>query len=182
MTIYLITGASRGKHHIMCILPNSSSDFPIGLGRALTEAFIAKPGNVVIAAVRDPSQDTSQALCKLPSGEGSEMILVKIDSTSDTDAANAAKVLVTKHNIQRIDVVVANAGFGETWGDLSEVKPEEVRDLVDINALGKLCISMHLREPRSWLLTGVFGVTHTPLVADTACRTAPAVAGIPCTA
>lgn len=107
-----------------------------GLGRALTTRFILKPNTTVVAAVRNLEHPTSQSLSGLPRGDDSKLILVKVDSVSDTDAHDAIKLIQTEHGIDKLDVVVANAGYGTVYGDLSQVKPQEVLDLVDINTLG----------------------------------------------
>lgn len=109
----------------------------LGLGRALATRFLLKPNTTVIAAVRHPKHPTSQSLSELPRGEGSKLITVKIDSVSDTDAQDAVKLIQTEHGIDKLDVVAANAGHGTVYGDLSQVKPHEVRDLVDINTIGR---------------------------------------------
>jgi norsolorinic acid ketoreductase len=44
-----------------------------------------------VAAIRDPSKETSQELLKLPMGPSSKVLLVKIDSKSETDAAAAVR-------------------------------------------------------------------------------------------
>lgn len=63
--------------------------------------------------------------------------MFKIDSVSDTDANDAVRLLHTEYGIDELDVVVANAGYGTVYGDLSQVKPHEVRELVDINTIGQ---------------------------------------------
>lgn len=109
----------------------------LGLGRALTARFLLQPNTVVVAAVRRPEHATSKSLSELPRGKDTTLINVVIDSTSDTDAQDAVKLLQTKHGINKLDVVVANAGHGTVFGDLSQVAPLEVRDLIDINTIGK---------------------------------------------
>ena len=79
---------------------------------------------------------TTQSLSELPRGPGSELIAVKIDSLSDSDAQKAVELIRTKHGIQKLDIVVANAGYGTVYGDMSQVRPGELRDLFDINAVG----------------------------------------------
>ncbi|KAK0621566.1 putative aflatoxin biosynthesis ketoreductase nor-1 [Bombardia bombarda] len=127
-TTVLITGANRG------------------LGRALTTRYLARPATTVIAAVRDPSHPTAQSLASLPLGaDGSALITVKIEATSDTDAAAAVALLQRDHGITKLDVVVANAGFGTVYGDLSQAKIDDVRELYDINAIGPLRLFQAVR-------------------------------------
>lgn len=100
----------------------------------------------MIAAVRSPDHPTSQSLSELPCAEGSKLIIVQVDAVSDTDAQKAVTYLRTsEHKIETLDVVVANAGACPVYGDLSQVKPQEVRDLVDINAIGPLRLFQAVR-------------------------------------
>lgn len=107
-----------------------------GLGRALATRFLVQPSTTVVAAVRQTDDATAQSLSELPRGSGSKLITVKIDSVSDTDAQNAVELLRTKHGIQKLDIVVANAGYSTVYGDLSQVQAGELRELFDINAVG----------------------------------------------
>lgn len=56
---------------------------------------------------------------------------------SDTDARDAVELFRTEHGIQALDIVVANAGYGIIYGDLSQVKPEEVQETINISLLGR---------------------------------------------
>ncbi|KAI1775578.1 hypothetical protein F4818DRAFT_382255 [Hypoxylon cercidicola] len=123
-TFVLITGANRG------------------LGRALTARFLLQPNTTVVATVRDLEQIS---ITELPIAADSKLVIVKIDSRSDTDAQDAVKLIQAEHGIDRLDVVVANAGYGTVYGDLSQVKPHEVLNLVDINAIGPLRLFQAVR-------------------------------------
>lgn len=73
---YLITGSNRG------------------IGKGLLEVFVSRPDTTVIAAVRDVEKSTKD-LSAAKTGKGSKVIIVKIDSTSETDAAVAVKEVCT---------------------------------------------------------------------------------------
>ena len=64
------------------------------------------------------------------------MIVVKIDSSSATDAKEAALVLKTEHKIACIDIVVANAGIFEHVAPVAEWDVSQVQRLVDVNVYG----------------------------------------------
>ncbi|PYH45083.1 SDR family oxidoreductase [Aspergillus saccharolyticus JOP 1030-1] len=117
-TIYLITGASRG------------------IGHGLVKLLISRPNCTIIAAVRDPSADTAQALLTLAAGEGSRLIVVKIDAESDTDAHKAIQHLQEKENIDHLDVVVANAGYYDDDYRLEDVPLHKVQRHLDVNTVG----------------------------------------------
>lgn len=116
-TTVLITGASRG------------------LGRGLAQRFLAKPNHVVIAANRDPSGATSAALQNLPKGEGSRLIIVKLDSGVEGDATEAVKALETQ-GIDVLDVVVANAAISEVYPTVSELNASDLQKHITVNVLG----------------------------------------------
>jgi norsolorinic acid ketoreductase len=65
-TVVLITGANRG------------------IGKGLLEIYLLKPDHLVIAANRDPEHPTSKALAKLPTADGTSLLVVKLDATVRT--------------------------------------------------------------------------------------------------
>ncbi|KAM7218342.1 hypothetical protein V8F06_006265 [Rhypophila decipiens] len=117
----LITGANRG----------------IGLG--LTELYLARPNHTVIAAVRDPSSPSSLSLDSLPAGKNSKLILVKINSTSETDPANAIKTIQTE-GVNHLDIVIANAGISEGYARIEAIKTNELRQFFEVNTIGPLIL------------------------------------------
>lgn len=117
-TIVLISGASRG------------------VGRALAELYLARPNHVVIAANRDPSSSQSQSLSSLPTGTNSKLIIVKLDAKSDTDGPAAVETLRKEHGIERLDIVIANAGIAFTWPKVEDVKFEDMREHYEVNVIG----------------------------------------------
>jgi norsolorinic acid ketoreductase len=93
----------------------------------------------VIAGVRDPSA-SSKALKALPVAAGTKLIIVKIDSTSDTDAKAAVETLKTEHGIKKLDVVIANAGLGDSWEKVLNTSVESVRQYTEVNTIGPLVL------------------------------------------
>ncbi|KZP20403.1 putative aflatoxin biosynthesis ketoreductase nor-1 [Athelia psychrophila] len=122
-TTYLITGANRG------------------LGLGLTAIFLARPNNTVVAAVRTPSNaDSVASLKSLPVGASSKLILVKIDSLSETDAAAAVQLLQAEHGITALDVVIANSGIANYVGPAVTTPLHEMRAHFEVNTLGPLVL------------------------------------------
>ncbi|KAI4866160.1 hypothetical protein F4820DRAFT_417748 [Hypoxylon rubiginosum] len=117
-TIVLITGANRG------------------LGKGLLQRYLALPDHVVIAANRDPAHPTSQALADLPRGEGSRLIVVKVDARVDQDAFDAVKALQESHGIDRLDVVIANAGVSYAWPAVADLKIADLKGHIEPNVYG----------------------------------------------
>lgn len=89
---YLITGANRG------------------IGQGLTSLILSGPFTTAIATVRDVER-LSPELSALPVGTGSKLIVIQLDSQKELDAANAVSELQSKHGIDALDVVIANAGM-----------------------------------------------------------------------
>lgn len=78
-TTYLITGTTRG------------------IGKGLVASLLLRPNTTIIACVRDPLAPAAQILHNLPRcAEGSsKLIVVKLDSTQDSDAKNVVEEIQT---------------------------------------------------------------------------------------
>lgn len=109
----------------------------LGLGRALATRFLLRANTIVIGGVRDPTHATSQSLLQLPCGPGSRLVIIKIDSEVESDAQDALKLIQSEHGIARLDIVIANAGYGTVYGDLSQAKPDDIRRTIEVNAIGE---------------------------------------------
>ncbi|KAJ4349468.1 uncharacterized protein N0V89_008083 [Didymosphaeria variabile] len=114
----LITGANRG------------------LGLGLLKLYLLLPDHTVIAAVRNPAHASSTALSSLPTAEKTSLITVKLDATVEEDASAAIRILQEKHDIQRLDVVIANAGVSYVWPKLKDVKIEDMKGHMAPNVYG----------------------------------------------
>lgn len=119
---YLVTGANRG------------------IGRGLVSAFLQKPSATVIAAVRDPSKESSKALASIPKAEGTKLLVVKLDSEVETDARDAVVQLQNSHGITAIDVVVANAGINHTLAPVIQNSSEALLNHYAVNAIAPILL------------------------------------------
>ena len=90
----------------------------------------------MIAAVRDPSNSTSKSLSEIPKASSSVLILVKIDSSSPTDASTAVQELQSKHHLTSLDVVIANAAISANYPKVRDVTAEDIRQHIEINVIG----------------------------------------------
>ncbi|KAL2678560.1 hypothetical protein Neosp_009308 [[Neocosmospora] mangrovei] len=117
---YLITGANRG------------------IGRALVSKLLLRTGVTVVATARDVSKASS--LNDLPKGEGSRLILAKLDSQVDTDAADLVSQLRGRYGVLSLDVVIANAGIAHSGSTVLNTTPETIRDHVNTNAIGPVTL------------------------------------------
>lgn len=148
-SVYLVTGATRG----MCLAGRpvmqdacvNASDtllilvMAIGLGLGFVSTYASRPNHTVIAAVRESSSASSKALSSLPTGSGSKIVTVKIDSKSETDAAAAAQA-VEAAGVNHVDVVIANAGISTDYSCVDQVPLDVLREHVDVNAYGPLIL------------------------------------------
>ncbi|KAH8679209.1 hypothetical protein BGZ61DRAFT_359211 [Ilyonectria robusta] len=121
-TFVLITGANRG------------------LGYGLLKRYLALPNHVVIAGNRNLEHPTSKALDDLPKGEGSRLIVVKIDASVDQDAFDAVKELQKSHGIDYLDVVIANAGVSYTWPLVADLKIADLQGHITPNVYGVITL------------------------------------------
>ncbi|KAG4033917.1 hypothetical protein MFRU_004g04130 [Monilinia fructicola] len=119
---YLITGANRG------------------LGRGLLEALSQRPNTTIIAGVRDLSSPTSKSLFDVPAASNSRIIPIGISSTDDLSPSHAIQILQSTHGIESIDVVIANAGISNYYGQASETPLSEMRSHFEVNTIGVLTL------------------------------------------
>ncbi|KAK1997372.1 short chain dehydrogenase [Colletotrichum falcatum] len=119
---YLITGANRG------------------IGLAFVSLLARRPATTVVAAVRDPSSPSSRALADLPRGEGSRVILVKIDASVESDPAAAVAALRDEHGVAALDVVIANAGISNAPGRVADVAVGDALEHFAVNSVAPLVL------------------------------------------
>ncbi len=117
-------------------MPNAHLSHPQGIGHALLKSYLLRPNHLIIGSVRDPTTESYQALTTLPTGPGSKLILVRIESTSATDAKEAVHHLTSEHGISKLDVVIANAGISGRFGSVAELNVDDMKEMMDVNAVG----------------------------------------------
>ncbi|OLN93276.1 Norsolorinic acid ketoreductase 2 [Colletotrichum chlorophyti] len=118
---YLITGANRG------------------IGRGFVQRILQKPSITVIAAVRDPSHPTSKSLADLPKGPDTKLIVVKLDSTVETDAEAAVSQL-REQGITSLDIVIANAGIAQDGASVRNTSVANTQKHFNVNVIGPLTL------------------------------------------
>lgn len=118
---YLITGANRG------------------IGKGFTSTLLQRPNTTVIAGVRDVAKSTS-TLESLSKASGSKLIIVKIDSSSESDPANAVKQLQSEHGITSFDIVIANAAIAHSGTTVAKTSAESLRDHFNVNTIGPILL------------------------------------------
>ena len=95
--------------------------------------------------MRNPDNTTSKALFDLPKGEGSSLIVVKIDSFSETDPAAAVKELESTYDITTLDIVVANAGISKVFPQVHEIQIADFQEHFNVNVHGIIYLFQAVR-------------------------------------
>lgn len=141
-TNVFISGANRG---MQC---NSNSEMAgltiAGIGKALLKEYLSRPNHTVIGSVRDIKSATAEELRAIPTAEGSKIILVKIESTSTTDASETVKELQSQ-GITKIDIVIANAAVTGQQGAMETIDPKGLADVYLVNSVGPAILFLALK-------------------------------------
>ncbi|CZT05530.1 related to ketoreductase [Rhynchosporium agropyri] len=111
-----------------------------GIGKGLLTTYLSRPSHVVVGAVRDIDSLSSAALHDLPKGHDSRLILLKLDSTSTTDASELVEDLQITHEIKHLDIVIANAGISNYFGKARITPAAEMLSHYTINTLAPLLL------------------------------------------
>ena len=111
--VFLITGAGRGMG--------------VDIARA---AMVA--GHQVVATGRRPDAIATAI------GSNANLLTVKLDVTSETDAASAIAAAVERFG--RVDVLINNAGNFQA-GFFEELSPEQFRAQIEVNLFGVLNVT-----------------------------------------
>jgi norsolorinic acid ketoreductase len=99
-----------------------------------------RPNVTAIAAVRNRAGANVKSLTDLPRGEGSELIIVQIDSMSDTDPVTAIEILKSEHQIKQLDIVIANAGIARYTVKSGDLPISEIIEHHRTNTIGSLML------------------------------------------
>ena len=106
-----------------------------GIGFEIVK-FAASRGYIVFAGVRDPSK--ASALSQLAGQYDHQIHVVKLVSTSASDAAAAAKIV--QDTTGGLDVVIANAGIANNWQPIEDVDIASVLEHFEVNTVGTIVL------------------------------------------
>ncbi|KAI1187686.1 NAD(P)-binding protein [Nemania serpens] len=120
-TVVLITGISRG------------------LGHELAAAYLLRPNHTVVGSVRDAKSPKAQDLNKLPTADGSRLVLISIENTSTTDAKKAAEDIEAA-GLDHIDIVIANSAISHAPAPLDVVDTEIMVEAFRINTISAVLL------------------------------------------
>ncbi|KAJ8108847.1 hypothetical protein ONZ43_g6302 [Nemania bipapillata] len=119
--IVVITGAGRG------------------IGNALARAYLLRPNCTVVGSIRDHDAPGVVELKASPQGNGSKLLLVKIDSAVPGDAARAVEEIKAA-GIDHIDILIANAAVSPSILPIEAVSLDDMTNTININAIGPLAL------------------------------------------
>lgn len=110
-----------------------------GIGRAVAEAYLARPNHTVIGSVRNKDDAKYQDLKSLAPASGSKLILVSIESSSRTDPQNAVDEIKAA-GVEHVDVVIANAGISPPLLPLDVAAIKDVDESFQVNTLAPIIL------------------------------------------
>jgi norsolorinic acid ketoreductase len=137
-----------------------------GIGKGLLEVYASRPDTIAIAAIRDePTSTPAKELQTIPTGKGSKIVVAKYDAGSPTAAKDLIEYLQAHHQVDHLDVVIANAGILKHFGPAREVKPEELHEHLLINTIAPISLYQHTanlldestQEPKFFIVSSNIG-------------------------
>lgn len=135
-TNVLITGSSRGTRIFYIPHRYFTNTQTTGIGKGLVAAYLNLPATTVVAAVRKAS--SAESLHSLPKASGSRLLVIEIDVASVDTIKRGIASLKTDHNIDSLDIVLANAGHVTLSPNVAESEIVDIQLFVDVNVYGQL--------------------------------------------
>ncbi|KAK2036449.1 short chain dehydrogenase [Colletotrichum somersetense] len=125
-TVYVITGCNKG----------------IGLG--LVKGLLARPSTTVIASVRNKESAAAleSAIGDVQKGDSSELHIMLLDFTKapTPSAVREAFEQVTSSAIDRIDVLISNAGTSCPATPVASLSAKDLRSVFEVNTISPLMV------------------------------------------
>jgi norsolorinic acid ketoreductase len=116
-----------------------------GIGKGLIASFLQRPNSIAIACVRNIESSTP-SLTQLPKADTSELIILKLDCASETDAGAAVNELQRVHGLNHLDVVIANAAIAANYGPASTMQLDHLQTHMMINTYSVLLLFQATRQ------------------------------------
>lgn len=116
--IIIITGASRG------------------IGKEMAK-YLAKQGHKIIANYNKSEEKAKELQAELKK-DNIEIDIFKADVSKREEAKELVKYTINKY--KKIDVLINNAGIS-IWGPFTDLKDEEIKNILDINLYSAIAMS-----------------------------------------
>ncbi|KAK6194170.1 NAD-dependent histone deacetylase sir2 [Pestalotiopsis sp. IQ-011] len=110
-----------------------------GIGKSLSQAYLARPNHIVVGSIRDDTAPGVAESKASPKGDGSRLLLVKIESASPQDAGKAVKEMEAE-GIDHIDILIPNAGVSPPVEPIETVDLGVLSSAFNVNAMGPLAL------------------------------------------
>jgi norsolorinic acid ketoreductase len=111
-----------------------------GIGKGLLETYALRDNTTVIAGIRDgPDSQAAASLRKITTGGNSKIVVVQYDASSN-DAGSVLKDAFQHHGINKLDLVIANAGILKHFGPVLEIGSEELVEHFNINTVAPILL------------------------------------------
>ncbi|KAF5016527.1 hypothetical protein F66182_11765 [Fusarium sp. NRRL 66182] len=143
----------RVHFHLIPVKLNACSGIPLdrittnpssGLGLGLATLYLSQPNTRVILTAR--TNDPSSILEALPkSYPGTLHGIYNLDSASTTDTITLRSSLLSpEHKLQKIDIVIANAGVGAPFDTILDAPIDALEQFYRVNALAPVRLYQQL--------------------------------------
>ncbi|KAK8024543.1 hypothetical protein PG993_012609 [Apiospora rasikravindrae] len=110
-----------------------------GIGNALAQSYLFRPNCTVVGSVRNENAPAITALKSAAANNNSKLLIVKIESASDTDAKDAIE-RIKAAGIDHINILIANAGVSPPIIPLETESLSAIESAFRVNALGPLAL------------------------------------------
>ncbi|QKX63349.1 uncharacterized protein TRUGW13939_10519, partial [Talaromyces rugulosus] len=153
-----------------------------GLGLGLANVYLQQPNTKVILTTRTSPSELCSAL---PSSfAGTLQGIYKLDSSSTADAIALREALLAE-KLAKIDIVIANAGYGDPFTTVLDAPIDALDTLYQVNALGPVRLYQQLwpdflsksdQSPKFLLISSALAsiqlLDHTPCAGYAAAKAA----------
>ena len=134
-----------------------------GIGRGIVTELLKRPQTTVFAGVRDTLAEAATSLQSLEVANGSKLVILKVDATSEADS-KAAVSTIKDHGIHHLDVVIANAGMDTGSRPTVDVPASDFLEAFQANTLGPIFLFQATEpllsaasNPRFFVTTSLLG-------------------------
>ncbi|ETS73366.1 hypothetical protein PFICI_14971 [Pestalotiopsis fici W106-1] len=110
-----------------------------GIGKSLAQAYLARPNHTVVGTIRDDAAPGVAELKASLKGDGSRLLLVKIESASPQDSTTAVKEMEAQ-GIDHVDILIPNAGISPPIEPIETVDLGVLSNAFNVNAVGPLAL------------------------------------------
>lgn len=113
-----------------------------GIGAGLALALLRRPNNTVITTHRNASSIVNEGLNGLHPASGSKWIVQYYapDVNPESEAERMITELTSRHEITKIDVLIANLGAGTEFRSTLDTTPDSILNHFNTNALGPVVL------------------------------------------